>query len=100
MTPPTPPEPTRPISHAEGQGGEPRADETKDTDPGPARTRSTRRTRRDRAQETVRGHKLHLNDALFERLQLLAIQRRTTVSAVASDILERNLPKLRIERDA
>jgi hypothetical protein len=30
---------------------------------------------------------------------LAAIRRRKTVSAVAAEILDRNLPKLRIERD-
>jgi hypothetical protein len=30
---------------------------------------------------------------------LTAIQRRKTVSAIATEILDRNLPKLRIERE-
>jgi len=42
---------------------------------------------------------LYLSDAVWERLQLEAIRKRTTVSAVAGDFLERNLPRLRIERE-
>lgn len=43
---------------------------------------------------------LHLTDGVWDRLQLEAIRRRTTISAVAADVLDRNLPRLRIERDA
>jgi hypothetical protein len=49
--------------------------------------------------EKTRGHKLSLPDAVFERLQLHAIKRKSTASAIAADILDRNLPKLRIEQD-
>ena len=42
---------------------------------------------------------LYLTDAVWERLQLEAIRKKTTVSAIAGDVLERNLPRLRIERD-
>jgi hypothetical protein len=42
---------------------------------------------------------LSLPDDVYDRLQLYAIQKRTTVSAVATDVLDKNLPKLRIERD-
>jgi hypothetical protein len=48
----------------------------------------------------AKGRKLSIPDAVFDRLQLTAIQRRKTISAVATEILDRNLPKLRIERDA
>jgi hypothetical protein len=47
-----------------------------------------------------RGRKLNLPDAVYDRLQLTAIQRRTTASAIAAEILDRNLPRLRIEREA
>jgi hypothetical protein len=47
----------------------------------------------------TKGRKLSLPDSVFDRLQLTAIQRRKTVSAVAAEILDRNLPKLRIERE-
>jgi len=42
---------------------------------------------------------LSLPDGVYDRLQLLAIQRRTSASAIASEILDRNLPRLRIERE-
>jgi hypothetical protein len=35
----------------------------------------------------------------FARLQLAAIERTSTISAITGDILARNLPWLRIERD-
>jgi hypothetical protein len=40
-----------------------------------------------------------LPDAVFSRLQLEAFQRRKSASAIAAAILDKNLPKLRIERD-
>jgi hypothetical protein len=43
---------------------------------------------------------LYLTDALWQRLRHAAVRRRTNVSAIAGDVLERNLPRLRIERDA
>lgn len=57
------------------------------------------RRRRVPAGGAARGHKLTLPDAVFERLELTAIRRRSNVSTVAADILDRNLPKLRIEQD-
>jgi hypothetical protein len=42
---------------------------------------------------------LYLTDSVWERLQLEAIRKRSNVSAVAGEFLERNLPRLRIERD-
>jgi hypothetical protein len=60
------------------------------------------RTRTRRAAtlgEATKGRKLSLPDSVFDRLQLTAIQRRKTVSAIATEILDRNLPKLRIERE-
>jgi hypothetical protein len=38
-------------------------------------------------------------DAVFERLELTAIKRRSNVSAIAAEILDRNLPRLRIEQE-
>jgi hypothetical protein len=46
-----------------------------------------------------KGHKLTLPDAVFERLELTAIKKRSTISAIAADILDKNLPRLRIEQD-
>lgn len=43
---------------------------------------------------------LYLTDSVWEKLQLEAIRNRTNVSAIAGKVLEKNLPRLRIERDA
>ena len=66
---------------------------------GEPRAARSRRRRPSLAGET-KGRKLSLSDAIYDRLQLAAIQKRTTISAIAADILDRNLPRLRIERDA
>lgn len=59
------------------------------------------RARRKRAPagSATRGRKLHLPDDIHDRLWLLARQRRTTVSAVATELLDRNLPRFRVERE-
>ena len=57
------------------------------------------RRRRIDPGEKTRGHKLSLPDAVFERLELTAIKRKSTASAIAAEILDRNLPRLRIEQD-
>jgi hypothetical protein len=101
IRPTTPPPPAEPESApadpedvaepAEGQGrGEPRAV------PAPR----ARRRRPSAPAEKTNKRGLYLTDAVWDRLQLEAIRKRTTVSAVAGDVLERNLPRLRIERDA
>ena len=66
--------------------------------PAPCARPRSRRRRIDPGEKT-RGHKLSLPDAVFERLELTAIRRRSTVSAIAAEILDRNLPRLRIEQD-
>ena len=45
----------------------------------------------------ARGHKLL--DTVFERLELTTIKRRSNVSAIAAEIRDRNLPRLRIEQE-
>jgi len=47
----------------------------------------------------TKGRKIHLADSIHDRLWLLARQRRTTVSAVAADILDKNLPRFKVERE-
>jgi hypothetical protein len=37
-------------------------------------------------------------DDVHDRLWLLARQRRTTISAAAADILDRTLPRFKVER--
>jgi hypothetical protein len=58
------------------------------------------RVRRPPSGAGTRGRKLHLPDDVHDRLWLLARQRRKSVSAVAAEILDRNLPRLKIEREA
>jgi len=68
--------------------------------PTPEPQRRPRRRRAPAIGGATRGHKLSLPDGVFDRLQLTAIRRRSNVSAVAAEILDRNLPRLRIEQDA
>lgn len=65
----------------------------------PTEAKPRARTRRVATGGETRGRKLSLPDGVFDRLQLLAIQRRKTISAVATEILDRTLPRLRIERE-
>jgi macrodomain Ter protein organizer (MatP/YcbG family) len=70
---------------------------------GDQRTSAAPKARRRRPSAPVektskRG--VYLSDAVWERLQLEAIRKKTTVSAIANDVLDRNLLRLRIERDA
>jgi hypothetical protein len=77
-----------------GRGGD-AAEAEPDAEPRPSRAR---RRRTPPGGET-RGRKLHLPDPLHDRLKLVAFQRRTTASAIAAEILDRALPRLRIERE-
>ena len=74
-----------------GRGAEPRA------------TTAATRPRRRRASTTTaaeqEGRGLYLTDGVWERLQLEAIRKKTTISAICEDTLARNLPRLRIEGD-
>jgi hypothetical protein len=51
------------------------------------------------AGDKGKGRKLTLTNAVFDRLVLTAIKRGSTASAVAAEILDRNLPRLRIAAD-
>ena len=96
---PAPPEPEAPAGPIEG------ADEAGDPAEGPGRgaapeARAPRlRARRPPPAAGARGRKLHLPDDVHDRLWLLARQRRKSVSAVAAEILDRNLPRFKVERD-
>ena len=46
-----------------------------------------------------KARNLHLTDDVHDRLWLLARQRKTTVSAVANDLLDKALPRWRMERE-
>jgi hypothetical protein len=86
---PTPPETD------EGQGADSGDSTTSAVETKPR----TSRRRKALASEVSKGRKISLPDSVFERLELTAIKRKTTISAVATDILDRNLPRLRIESD-
>jgi hypothetical protein len=58
-----------------------------------------RRARSNLTGKESRGRNLSLPDVIFERLQLVAIKRRKTLSAVAAEYLDRSLPKYRISDD-
>ena len=53
----------------------------------PVEAKPKARSRRVATGGETRGRKLSMPDAVFGRLQLLAIQRRKTVSALATEIL-------------
>jgi hypothetical protein len=66
---------------------------------GSARRSSKRRPKASAAGDKGKGRKLTLPDSVFDRLVLTAIKRGSTASAVAAEILDRNLPRLRIAAD-
>ena len=61
--------------------------------------KSSRRRTRPAPSEKSKGRKLTLPDSVFDRLVLTAIKRGSTASAIAAEILDRNLPRLRIAAD-
>ncbi len=67
--------------------------------PEPKETGRARRKRPPVSTKTT-GRKLHLPDDVHDRLWQLARQRRrTTVSIVATEILDRNLPRFTVSRE-
>lgn len=85
-----PVESTAPTDEGDGQDeGQGRAADSK-----PSRTR---RKRVPVGGET-RGRKLVLSDDVHDRLWLYARQRKQPVSAVANDLLDRALPRFKVER--
>jgi hypothetical protein len=67
--------------------------------PGESASESIGSPRAATAGDTSKGRKLTLPDSVFDRLVLTAIKRGSTASAVAAEILDRNLPRLRIAAD-
>lgn len=60
------------------------------------------RTRRKRAPistEETKGFKLYLPEDIHDRLKLLAIKKRKRVSAVAAELLDKVLPRWRLEEE-
>lgn len=58
------------------------------------------RSRRKAPVGKTKSRNLHLTDDIHDRLWLLARQRRTTVSAVANELLDKALPRWDIKRQA
>lgn len=99
MRPTPPPESVEPVEPApEGDGAAEPEGQGRASEPRSATPRARRR-RVDRPSEKTNKRGLYLTDTVWDRLQLEAIRKRTTVSAVAGEVLERNLPRLRIERE-
>lgn len=87
-----------PIENADS--AEPAPAEPDGADPATAKATRGPKKRRTRADAgESRGRKLSLPDGVHFRLHLVALQRGKTASEVAAEILDRNLPKLRIERE-
>jgi hypothetical protein len=60
---------------------------------------SRTRARRPPVPTETKGRKLHLPDDVHDRLWLLARQKRKSVSAVAAELLDRNLPRFKVQRE-
>jgi hypothetical protein len=101
MRPTTPPEPTIPPEAPEVDPADEGRGDQRAADAVAAAVASAPRTRRKRPVVSTKttGRKLHLPDDVHDRLWLLARQRRTTVSTVAAEILDRNLPRFKVERE-
>ena len=105
MTPTAPPErptiPAEPTHAADDQVEAAGPVEAEGRGVTAAESKPATRTRRKRAPVSTetKGRKLHLPDDVHDRLWLLARQRRTSVSTVAAEILDRNLPRFRVERE-
>jgi hypothetical protein len=102
LRPTTQPEPEIAVDPGDTES---RSSPTFDADEGRgegAEPRTPAKPRRKRAPVTTgpaKGRKIHLPDDIHDRLWLLARQRRTTVSAVATEVLDRNLPRYKVERE-
>lgn len=96
---PTPPETndqagTDPIEDSGDEDGQGRGESN-----GSSRRSPRRKPRASAVGEKGKGRKLTLPDSVFDRLVLTAIKKGSTASAVAAEILDRNLPRLKIASD-
>ena len=86
--------PTQPPDDAaEGQGGNP--------EPAPAAEKPKGRTKPKGIRgttEKVEGRRIYLSEGVHFRLRIVAYQRGVTISQVAEEVLERNLPKFDVTR--
>jgi hypothetical protein len=101
LRPTTPPEPAFSPEAPEVEPAEEGRGDQRAADAVAAAASSAPKARRKRPAVSTKttGRKLHLPDDIHDRLWLLARQRRTTVSAVAADLLDRNLPRFKVERE-
>jgi hypothetical protein len=90
LTPTTTPTRPEPEPEPEGQGGE------SDDAPRP-RARKRRPAAAAEAAE-AKGEKLYLSADVKFRLRMLAFKRGTTLSKVANEVLDKALPKWKLER--
>jgi hypothetical protein len=88
-------EPPAPPDEIEAEGRGEGAVEAPDAQPAPAKAS---RSRRPKPAGKTKARNLHLTDDIHDRLWLLARQRRTTVSAVANDLLDKALPRWELKR--
>jgi hypothetical protein len=95
---PTPPEQAEPLAESD-DSAEPADGQGRGLDSRPPAARPRKR-RPIAPSEKTSKRGLYLTDAVGQRLQLAAVPRKTNVSAIAGDVLERNLPRLQIERYA
>jgi hypothetical protein len=67
---------------------------------GPESPQASPKARRRRSAPTgkTKPRNVHLTDDVHDRLWMLARQRRTTVSAVANDLLDKALPRWEVKR--
>jgi hypothetical protein len=91
LRPTTQPESDEPTEAADDTGAESRG--------GTSSPSIKPRRKRVVANTPTKGRKLHLSDDIHDRLWLLARSRKTNVSAVACDILDKALPRWRVERE-
>jgi macrodomain Ter protein organizer (MatP/YcbG family) len=85
---------TRPLDQGDEESAEP-VDQGK----GEQRPSKSRKRRPVAPVEKTNKRGVYLTDAVWDRLQYEAIRRKTTVSAIAGDVLDRNLPRFKIERE-
>jgi hypothetical protein len=86
------PEPASPVT-AEEQGGDPPADDVNGSK-GPKRKRKAVA-----APERVEDMKLYLTEDVRFRLRMLAFKRNAKLSTVANEVLDRALPRWKLERE-
>ena len=88
-------QPTTPPDQEE-QGGDPPAEETSAASTAPkVRKRKAASVRADSGDD---GAKLYLSPDVRFRLRMLAYQRGKKISAVANEVLDKALPKWKLER--